>query len=157
MTLHYHPIDSAFVTAVRAGGPDAYGNPAEQVTAGSGPNPCRNCLSLVPEGAPMLILAARPFPALQPYAETGPVFLCGDDCAAHDPATDGVPEVLTAVADYLLKGYSPEHRIVYGSGKVVLREDLQDYAATLLQDPRIAYVDVRSARNNCFLARITAS
>ncbi len=43
-------------------------------------NPCRSCLADIRAGAAMLIVAARPFPALQPYAETGPIFLCAADC-----------------------------------------------------------------------------
>lgn len=153
MTLHYHPYDSGFVANVRAGGPDAYGNAAEHSVSNGAGNPCRHCLRYIPEGAPMLILAARPFPDVQPYAETGPIFFCADDCAPWDGA--GVPEILTAAPDYLLKGYNAENRIVYGSGQVVPTERVPDYAGTLLEDPRIAYVDVRSARNNCFQVRIT--
>ena len=101
----------------------------------------------------MLILAARPFPALQPYAETGPIFLCAEDCAPWQG--DGVPEIATMAPDYLLKGYNAENRIVYGSGKVVPAGEVSAYAAELLRDPCIAYVDLRSARNNCFQTRIT--
>lgn len=153
MTLQFNPYDSAFVTAVRAGGPDAYGLPAERAVSDGGGNPCRHCLDYIPRGASMLILAARPFPAAQPYAETGPIFLCAEECA---PWTGGgLPPILTGSPDYLLKGYSAENRIIYGSGRVVPTADLSAYAALLLADPRIAYVDVRSARNNCFLTRIT--
>jgi hypothetical protein len=153
MTLQFHPYDSAFVASVRAGGPDANGQPAERAVSDGAGTPCRHCLQNIPEGAPMLILAARPFPALQPYAETGPIFLCAEDCAPWDG--DGVPEILITAPDYLLKGYGANDRIVYGTGRVVPSDDLPAYAETLLGDPRIAYVDVRSARNNCFQARIT--
>lgn len=153
MQLHYHPYDSGFVATVRAGGPDAYGNPAEHAVSDGAGNPCRHCLRHIPKGAPMLILAARPFPKPQPYAETGPIFLCGGNCAPW--SGEDVPEILTSSPDYLLKGYNAENRIVYGSGKVVPSELLPAYAETLLGDPRIAYVDVRSSRNNCFQTRIT--
>jgi hypothetical protein len=101
----------------------------------------------------MLILAARPFPAPQPYAETGPIFLCEAACTPW--AGPGLPPVLTSSPDYLLKGYGRDDRIVYGSGKVVASAQIEAYAEGLLSDPRIAYVDVRSARNNCFQTRIT--
>ena len=38
-----------------------------------------------------MVLAYRPFATVQPYAETGPIFLCKEECAAHDPA-QGMPE-----------------------------------------------------------------
>jgi hypothetical protein len=107
----------------------------------------------VPAGREYLIVAARPFPEVQPYAETGPIFLCAEDC---QPWTgDGVPPVLGSAPDYLLKGYSPDHRIVYGTGDVIPACELPMRAAAILADERVTFVDVRSARNNCFQARIT--
>lgn len=152
MILRFLPIPSETVAALRAGGPDAYGQPAERHVSDGASNPCRHCLRDVPEGARMLILAHRPFPASQPYAETGPIFLCSDDCPGWEGG--GIPPVLTTSADYLLKGYTADHRIRYGTGRVVAKGDLAAYAQTLLDDPAIAFVDVRSARNTCFQCRI---
>jgi hypothetical protein len=150
--MHARPYDASFVTSARAGGPDANGQPAERHVAEGAGNPCRSCLRNIPPGAPMLILAARPFPALQPYAETGPIFLCADACQAWEG--DGLPPVLETSPDYLLKGYGSDDRIRYGTGRVTPKGELWSYAETLLSDPAVAYVDVRSARNNCFLTRI---
>jgi hypothetical protein len=99
----------------------------------------------------MLILAHRPFPAVQPYAETGPIFLCGDDCARHE---GGWPAILDGTPDFLVKGYSEDDRIVYGTGRIVPTEDIEVCAKALLADPRVAYLHVRSARNNCYQMRI---
>lgn len=152
MTIRFTPFDAAFVARVRAGGPDAYGQPAERHVSDGAGNPCRCCLGYVPEGAGMLVLAASPFPDRQPYAETGPIFLCADDCAPWDG--EGPPPALTS-AQYLLKGYTSDNRILYGTGRIVPRAGVEDYAAALLSDARLAYVDLRSAANNCFLTRIT--
>ena len=156
MSLFYEPIPTTLVAALRAGGPDANGQPPERgaIASGSG-EPCRHCLQNTPAGQEYLILAHCPFPAPQPYAETGPIFLCARDCAAW--SGQGMPPILTTSPDYLLKGYSHGHRIVYSSGRIVPKEGVEGYAATLLADPRIAYVDVRSARNNCFQLRIRAA
>ena len=64
-----------------------------------------------------------------------------------------MPPVLTASADYLVKGYRDDERIAYGTGGVVAAGMLVARAEKLLSDPAIAFVDVRSARNNCFQAR----
>lgn len=146
------PLDPAFVGAVRAGGPDAHGLPAERAVSDGDGTPCRSCLRDVPEGAGMLVLAARPFPEPQPYAETGPIFLCADPCEPW--AGEGLPPILRTSPDYLLKGYSAAHRIVYGTGRIVPACDVAARADTVLSRPEIAYVDVRSARNNCFQTRI---
>jgi hypothetical protein len=102
----------------------------------------------------MLILAHRPFPAPQPYAELGPIFLCADPatCQAPEPSNT-LPEVL-ASPEYIVRGYSCDHRIVYGTGAVVPTDRIADEAGARLADARVAYVHVRSARNNCYQVRI---
>ena len=147
----FHPLDSAFVARIRAGGPDANGQPAERAVSTGVGTPCRHCLRDVPEGAPYLILAARPFPEPQPYAETGPIFLHAEACPAWDG--DGVPPILATSPDYLVKGYGPDHRIRYGTGETVRAERIGDAVTARLSRDDVAYVDVRSARNNCFQAR----
>ena len=151
--LTYHPLPFDAVTALRAGGPDAYGMPPERTTSNGDGMPCRHCLGNIPDGAAMLILAYRPFGPLQPYAETGPIFLCSDDCTAFGGT--GLPPVLTTSAGYLLKGYTADERICYGTGRIVAPAELSAYAAELLDRDEIAFVDVRSASNSCFLTRIT--
>jgi Protein of unknown function (DUF1203) len=105
---------------------------------------------MIPEGAAMLVLAHRPFPAPQPYAEVGPIFLCAQECEAGG---EGAPEILDS-PDYIIRGYGPDDRIVYGTGAVVPTGGIVAEAGARLADPRVAYVHVRSARNNCFQVRI---
>jgi Protein of unknown function (DUF1203) len=151
MTIRFTPIPTDLVRAYQAGGPDANGQVPERGVSDGGGNPCRHCLQMIPAGAGMLILAHRPFPAPQPYAEVGPIFLCDDACTAGGGAD--LPEVLES-PEYIVRGYSQENRIVYGTGAVTPLADLATRADTLLADDRVAYVHVRSARNNCFQVRI---
>lgn len=150
----FTPYDPDFVAKIRQGGSDALGQPPERAVSDGPGNPCRSCLAEIAAGKEMLILSACPFPSPQPYAEVGPIFLCSEPCTPW--LGEGVPPVLETSPDYLLKGYSPDYRIVYGTGHVTPRAEVEAYAQDLLADPRIAFVDVRSARNNCFLCRITA-
>ncbi len=150
--LYYHALPTDEVRALQAGGPDAYGNLPERVISDGVGTPCRHCLSDVPKGTGMLILAHRPFSELQPYAETGPIFLCADACEGGGGTE--VPQILTTSPDYLIKGYSADERIVYGTGAVVAQADLEERANAILQDPRVVSVHVRSARNNCYQLRI---
>ena len=106
---------------------------------------------MIPKDAGMLILAHRPFPAPQPYAELGPIFLCADECTAGGGQT--LPAMLTS-PDYILRGYGENDRIVYGTGGVIETSAIDARATALLGDPRVAYVHVRSARNNCYQLRI---
>ena len=65
-----------------------------------------------------------------------------------------VPPILSTSPDYLLKAYGADHRIIYGTGAVVPAKTVNAYATDVLADPRVAFVDVRSARNNCYQMRI---
>ena len=106
---------------------------------------------MIPKGAGMLILSHRPFPAPQPYAEMGLIFLCTEGCQAG--GGEAVPEIL-ASPEYILRGYSDRDRIIYGTGAVVSTGRLAEEAGPRFADPGVAYLHVRSARNNCFQVRI---
>ncbi|WP_209598496.1 DUF1203 domain-containing protein [Ruegeria sp. HKCCSP351] len=140
------------VRALQAGGPDAYGSTPEcAVSTGAG-NPCRHCLRHIPEGDEMLILAHRPFSETHPYAETGPIFLCATPCERYEE--DALPEILTTSPDYLIKGYGADDRIVYGTGAVTPTDRIGAKVREILSRSDVAYIHVRSARNNCYQARI---
>lgn len=149
--MRFQPYDAEFVAAIRAGGPDANGQPAERAVSDGRGVPCRSCLREVPAGEDYLILAARPFPTLQPYAELGPIFLCADACTPWEGV--GLPPILATSPDYLIKGYTADHRIRYGTGAIISADRLADEVVLRFHDEKVAFVDVRSARNNCFMTR----
>jgi hypothetical protein len=149
--MRYVAIPTDVVRAYQAGGADANGQVPERAVSDGDANPCRHCLGMIPEGAGMLILAHRPFPAPQPYAELGPIFLCADACVAGGGADR--PEVLNS-PDYIVRGYGADDRIVYGTGGVVATAAIPERAGALFGDERVAYLHVRSARNNCYQLRI---
>lgn len=152
--VKFLPLPGDKVKDIRNDGLDAYGHAPERAVSDGEDNPCRHCLGFIPKGSDMLILAYRPFDALQPYAETGPIFLCADECSPWSGT--GIPPML-ASPDYLLKGYTEDQRIQYGTGKIVPTDEIIEYAAALLARDEIRFVDVRSARNNCFQTRIMRS
>lgn len=149
--IRFTALPTETVRALQAGGPDANGQVPERQVSDGGGYPCRHCLKMIPPGAGVLVLAHRPFPAPQPYAELGPIFLCADPCEAG--GGEGLPEIL-ASPDYIVRGYGANDRIVYGTGGVVATPGIAARAQELLADPRVAYVHVRSARNNCYQVRI---
>lgn len=147
----FNGMPVAIADGLRSGSLDAYGNiPERKVSDGSAP--CRCCLNLIAEGDTMLVLAYRPFSALQPYAETGPVFLCADTCR---PSFDDETPACLVSSEYLLKGYSSDERIVYGTGQITALNNIRDYADQILAREDVAFVDLRSAKNNCWQARLT--
>lgn len=152
MDIRFHALPTARVRAIRESGRDAYGNPVERHVSDGEVYPCRHCLGAVPEGQAYLILAHRPFASTSPYAETGPIFLCADDCG-RAKETGAVPGILRA-KEYIVRGYTADERIRYGTGGVVPTEQIAGVAARLLEQPDLAFVDVRSAANNCFQCRV---
>lgn len=152
MTVHFRAMPTALVTALRTGSPDAYGLAVERVTSDGGGNPCRHCLSDIPKGAEMLILSHRPFEGLHPYAETGPIFLCGE--CDRWPDGPALPPVIAHRREMLVKGYDANERIRYGTGQITATADIAAYCATLLNDSETATTHLRSATNNCYICRV---
>lgn len=152
MSIRFVALETPIVQALRDGDVDANGQRAERhVCDGSGV-PCRHCLAPIGAGQPYLILAHRPFSTPQPYAEVGPIFLHALPCERY-PEGPSIPPMLQS-AQYLLRGYDADHRIVYGSGQIVPTARIPEVAANMMLSCRIAYVHVRSAANNCYQCRI---
>jgi Protein of unknown function (DUF1203) len=151
--IRYLAMPTAEARAFQSGAPDANGLPPERHVSDGDGIPCRHCLQNVSAGEGYLILAYRPFPALQPYAETGPIFLHAAPCARADEAPTAPPQLAKRVA-HLIKGYSRDDRIVYGTGAIIPSAELDAAAANILAREDVAYVHVRSSVNNCYTCRI---
>ncbi len=145
------PTDQA--KAFWAGEADANGQLPETHSSDGDGVPCRHCQQDVAKGVRYLILAYRPFPSPQPYAEIGPIFLHAEPCERY-PETDQVPAMFLKRESYLLKGYGADDRIAYGTGQIVRSTDIAEAASEILVRNDVEYVHVRSALNNCFSCRI---
>jgi hypothetical protein len=144
------PTDA--VHALQDGATDANRQPPERHVSDGAGNPCRHCLTEIAAGEPMLVLAYRPFPAPQPYAELGPIFLHARPCARYQDT--GMPPMFRDWERLLIRGYGLDDRIVYGTGQVVRIPELEAAATALLDRPDVAYLHARSAANNCYQCRI---
>lgn len=151
MPLSYEALPTEIARHYQHGGADANGQSPERALSDGAGVPCRHCMKIVPAGQEYLILSHRPFPAPQPYAEQGPIFLCAQECERGDTAA--FPAFLLSDS-YILRGYSDTDRIVYGTGAVIATTDIPDAAETLLARQDVAYLHVRSAQNNCYHLRI---
>ncbi len=152
MELTYSGIPSAVAEAYRSGASDANGQvPERKISDGNGV-PCRHCLGNVARGEPYLVLAHRPFPGLQPYAEVGPIFIHAEPCEPHTRGSFPAREL--DGDGRILRGYGTDDRIVYGTGTVVRNEDIEVKAKSILQRSDVAYLHMWSANNNCYTLRI---
>lgn len=151
--IRYVSMPTEKAQAYWTGAADANGQtPEVHVSDGDGV-PCRHCLRNVDKGEPYLILAYRPFPGAQPYAEIGPIFLHAKPCA-RNPETAETPAWFQRREGNLLKGYNARNRIVYGTGQIVPSKDMNAAAARIFARGDVSYIHVRSATNNCFSCRI---
>lgn len=151
MQISVRGIPSSEVGRIRRGEPDAYGQPAQAHVASGPGNPCRHCLGLIAEGDDKLVLAYRPFEALQPYAETGPIFLHKDPCERYE--SDTLPDWFDFLEPAIVRGYGSDHWIRYETGDVIPGRRLTEACHSILSDETIAYVHIRS-KYNCFQCRV---
>lgn len=151
MEIVVRGIDTAEVERLRAGGVDANGQPPLVELARGPANPCRHCLQLIEEGEPMLVLSWRPFPERQPYAETGPIFLHAGECPRYEARS--VPDWFVYLDPAIVRGYDARDWIRYETGQVVAGPEIATTCRSILADPQVVYVHVRS-RFNCFQCRV---
>ena len=153
MHFRYMAIPTPHARDLQSGGVDAHGNKPERTTSDGSGNPCRHCLREIAAGKGMLIAAYTPFTSLQPYAETGPIFVCEEMCGRHDD-TAALPRLFENRQSLLMRGYTTDERIFYGTGQIVEPEHCRDYLEATFADPKTAFVHIRSASNNCFQCRV---
>lgn len=155
-TLKVIAMPTEHARAYQHGALDANGLPPEKHIASGTGNPCRHCLKSIEEGAEMLVLAYRPFDALQPYAEMGPIFLHGRECERHGE-NSGLPEMFNHRESMLVRGYGDNNRIQYKSARIVPVVELEQQCFDLLGEQNVSYLHVRSTNYNCFQCRLELS
>src|SRR6185295_10925894 len=128
LPIKFTSMSTAEARAYQSGQADANGQlPERHMSDGDGV-PCRHCQRDVAAGEPYLILAYRPFPEPQPYAEVGPIFLHAEPCERY-PVSAETPAMFLQRERYLLKGYHPNDRIYYGTGRIVPSAEVAAAAA----------------------------
>lgn len=153
MKMKFIAMESSAVHALRNGGLDANGQAPERTISDGDGNPCRHCQHDIEAGKPMLVLSHRPFSSLQPYAESGPIFLCADACSRFEDETD-LPQTVRCRPEFILRGYDAQERIIGGTGKVVATSSIKTHASKLIEDRKLAAIHVRSSSNNCYFGAL---
>ena len=134
MKLNVVALPTMIAARWRGGEPEAYGLAPERAAASEGNGtPCRHCLAQVPRGHHCLIVAHRPFDALNPYTETGPILVRADECTRADGET--LPRAMLTAPGYIVRGYSSAERSIHGSGGVIETHRIAARCAELLQQP----------------------
>lgn len=151
VALRVQGISSAEVSWLQERGLDANNQTPLAMISDGKSNPCRHCLGLIAKGDALLLLAYRPFDELQPYAETGPIFLHQEACEHYD--SPAMPEWFDYFEPAIIRGYSEQHYIRYDTGKAIAGKALASACQDILSDASVAYVHIRS-KFNCFQCRV---
>lgn len=151
--LKFLPMPTDKARAFQRLEPDANGQiPEQELSTGPG-NPCRHCLDTIPASKKKLVLAYRPFEEKQPYAELGPIFLCGDECDAYSD-TSRMPKMFRRWGTVLVRGYGTNNRIQYQSARHVPVNELESHCRDMLNDREVAYLHIRTSQYNCYQCRV---
>ena len=153
MNLKFIALPTEVVLEYQNGKLDANGQKPESVISDGLGNPCRHCFTEIPKGKRMLILAYRPETKINPYAEIGPIFLCGKKCQRHHETSE-LPKMFADWDKTLIRGYNEEGRIVYGTGSVINMSDVPKVSTEFFENGNVRYINLRSASYNCYQCRI---
>ena len=116
--------------------------------------PCRHCMRQTRAGSDLILLSYSPFDhrSRSPYAERGPIFLCGEDCAAHGHP-DRLPEIVTS-RQVNIRAYDARDFMLYAHSQLADGSDAEGVVAKLLEQPNVRQVHIRTALHGCFLCAV---
>ncbi|WP_179118490.1 DUF1203 domain-containing protein [Saccharothrix sp. ALI-22-I] len=113
--------------------------------------PLRCCLRKAEAGEPLILFRHTPTAGTGPYEELGPVFAHAEPCDGPASTTE-FPEAFRH-APRTLRAYTADGRI--HDGEIAEPETLTETVTRVLDDPRVAEIQVRSVSHGCFLFAIT--
>jgi Protein of unknown function (DUF1203) len=146
--LTVHPIDPNRLAAMRAAGVDEHGNPFTGYPA-HGWEPLRCCLRIARRDEQIALIGYRPFIAVSPWAEVGPVYVHAAACAGY-PTGVGLPGELRT-GPRMLRGYRADGSLAYDHiTHVPDGVDIEAALHRLLAEPDVAEVHVRAVETQCF-------
>jgi hypothetical protein len=142
------PLAASLASTIRSTRRDAAGRAVLEWRDGER-HQCRACLELSKENETVLLASLTPFETVQPYAETGPVFVHERDCAFSQPA-DAWPAEFPRSP--VLRAYSADDRIV--DAALVADRPVEDAVRELLAREDVAYLHARNAAYGCYMFRV---
>lgn len=147
------PMDASAAARFRATHRDDRGGAVHRRPVDGPGFPCRACLRLGRPGETML-LASWDLPLPQgAYRAPSPVLLHAHDCAGA-AVEDALPETVTANAIVSLRHYDAAGMCLYDLGVVVPGEAAEAALRERIDDPRVAFVNIHTARPGCWLTRV---
>jgi hypothetical protein len=143
------PLPHEVAQAARQARRDAFGNALTVLRDGQ-PHQCRVCLqlSLAEEG--VILLAYRPFPSNQPYAEVGPIFVHEQDCDSYQDVWAYPPGFPRKAV--VLRAYNDREQIV--GAQAVGERRVEEVIKEMFDDQGTTYLHARNLGYGCYMFRI---
>ena len=146
-TFRVTPLPRAELARIRTAGTDDFGNPVlPRINDDPHGAPLRCCLRLAKVGERIALIGYRPFAALSPYAEVGPVFLHAEECGGYAD-TDRFPAGFRH-RRMVLRAYDHEGRIA--SAEFVDGSDAEAAIESQLARAEVAFLHFRAETYGCY-------
>jgi hypothetical protein len=107
--------------------------------------PCRHCLQWAAPGQELVLFPFTTIEPGKPYAETGPIFVHAKACERYR-ATDEFPGEFRESRS--IRGYDAAENMI--AGEVINGSGPEEVIDQLLENPQIAFLQVRSASRGCY-------
>ena len=147
-------IDPARLARMRERELDDAGNVVAPFPA-EGWEPLRCCLTIAEAARPIALISYTPLTARSPWTETGPVFICAQECDGY-PTVHELP-ARQRTGPKIMRTYRADESLNYDH--ITLVPDGVDIGAqlvALLEEPDVAIVHVRAVHAQCFGYSVTA-
>jgi hypothetical protein len=153
--LHVHAIDAARLDAVRSSGVDGHGNELRPFAATGEGEPLRCCLRYAHPGEQIALISYAPFERASVWREVGPVYIHAEPCEGYAPTAELPPQLATGPR--VLRTYRADQTMNYEHNTVVTDDAaLRPIIESLLGEPDVATVHVRTLAPQCFLYSVDA-
>jgi hypothetical protein len=146
-------IDPTRLATIRTSGRDDNDNPVVAHNA-EGWEPLRCCLTIAEAGHPIALIAYTPLTTRSPWTETGPVFICAEECSGYE--ADHELPARQRTGPKILRTYRADGTLNYDHITLVADGvDIGDQLVALLDQPDVSIVHVRAVLAQCFAYSVT--
>lgn len=153
--IFVHAADPDRLARIRAEGHDGHGNALRPYAASGDGEPLRCCLRYAHAGERIALISYANFEHASPWTEVGPVYVHADACPGY-AHPDELPTEL-AHGPRVLRTYRADHTMNYAHNTVVTESrPIGPIIDSLLGEPEVAIVHVRTLAPQCYLYAVSA-
>jgi Protein of unknown function (DUF1203) len=148
-TFRIVPLETEVAETARRAA--AKGAPDHAVITADSPKgfPCRHCLQWAQPGERMVLFPFAAIPPGRPYSESGPIFVHAEPCERY-ATTDQYPEEFRK--NRVVRAYNSKQDMI--DARVANGAEPERIVEKFLQNPEVAFVQVRSVSHGCYTMQI---